>query len=319
MDILHHDSQLMSGYELSADGSIGEVLSTIIFPLMDSKTNEPHFPSLGFEVDGPIVHFILVSTPGGFAGALRHNTPVVTECEVHWVVTKVEAEVSSGILSETVLDTLSFKVTDPDNPHSPWDGIYPDRWFRHISMTLADRHSSTGQSKFGPDNNTAMRVWGVWTEIAPSTFNLPGQSSPINMGPVQKPLWSSDNPSLYAVSESALPWDTPNNVSQHMAKIIKVMNQGIRGNTRPQRSAEGRGREIVVGQAWVHVRFVKVNWSWIVIPLTFLLVSGFFHFATVVRTSKGPTGIGKAPGLVHLFDDAGEWRTSRWFSPGREP
>jgi hypothetical protein len=319
MNVPNHQAQLMSGYEVEADGSIGEVLSTRIFPLMDIVTNEPYLRSPNFDVKTPVVDFILASTPGGFAGARQNSTPVVTECEIHWVVKKLKAEVSLGVLVEEVLETLQFETVNSDNPYSPWDGLNSPIWLGNFSMDLADPHSPTSLSTFGLDNTTAKKVWAVWAEIAPSTFNLPADNNPVKTGPVQKVLWGSQIPDLQAVSDPILPWDTPNNVTQHMADAVKVMNQVIRRNALSQRGSEGRARDVAIGHAWIDVRFVKVNWAWITMPLALLLISGAFLLATVIRTSDGSISIGKTSGLGYLFNDTGERRMSKWLAPEQSP
>lgn len=60
--------QLMSGYELRDDGSIGEVLATRVSPLTDVYSKQQYFNgSISFpEVKNPVVDFVLVSTPDGF-------------------------------------------------------------------------------------------------------------------------------------------------------------------------------------------------------------------------------------------------------------
>lgn len=232
MKVPNHDSQLMSGYEVQSDGSLGEVLSTRMFPLMDVRTNEPYFRSIDFSVKSQVVDFILATTPGGFDGARSNNTPVVTECEVHWVVQKLKAEVSLGVLSEEVLETLEFEVDETNKPFSPWDGFNSYTWSEdsNYSMLLNDSHSPSGLSTFGLDNTTAKKVWEVWAEIAPSTFNLPAVDNPFKTGPIQIVMHGDGSPVLRAVSDPRLPWETPNNVSQHMADIVKVMNQVVRRN-----------------------------------------------------------------------------------------
>jgi hypothetical protein len=129
--------QLMSGYEVTADGSIGEVLATRFFSLSDILTHEQFFGgSVSFKnITHPIVDFILASTPGGFDGAVKNTTPVVTECEVHWVVKKLQAKVVSGNLTEEALETLQVS----SNFDNPWD---PDDWRQYrenITMTLCVR------------------------------------------------------------------------------------------------------------------------------------------------------------------------------------
>jgi len=107
----------------------------------------------------PVADFILASTPGGFDGVLQNNTPVVTECEIHWVVQLVNATVTSGFLTEEIMDTLEFEKGDPNNPWWPWESWNSGTWLANYSMTLDDPHSFTGgKSTFGFNNITAKKV-----------------------------------------------------------------------------------------------------------------------------------------------------------------
>jgi hypothetical protein len=303
LDVPNNPSQLMSGYEITADGSIGEVLTTRFFALSDVFTNEQSFGgSINFkDVKCPVVDFILVSTPGGFDGALNNNTPVLTECEIHWVVKLINSTVSSGRLNEEALETLQF-VTDLDNP---WDPNDSNVYRANFSMTLPDPHSFTGPtSTFGMSNITARKVWQVWAEIAPSTFNRPAASNPVKSGPVLKFSWLVQPPQLSEVLSPELPWDAPRNVSAHMADVVTVMNQVVRRNTL---SVRGR-HDVSVGQALRYAQFVEVKWLWITMPLVLILASGVFLAATVVRSSKDndKVGIWKTAALPSLFTGLGE-------------
>ena len=107
-------------------------------------------------VHNPVVDFLLVSTPDGFAGARRNETPVIQECEVHWVVKKLKASVYNGDLTEEALETPQFKNHWP----TPWDEV-DWNWYRaNFSMTLPDPHSVTGNfSEYRVENTSARRVW----------------------------------------------------------------------------------------------------------------------------------------------------------------
>jgi hypothetical protein len=108
----------------------------------------------------------MVSTPGSFDGALNNKTPVVTECEIHWVVNLIQANVTASILVEKALETLQFE-SDFDNP---WDPADPTKYRANFSLTLPDPHSVTGNySTFGLSNTTAYQVAAVRETV--SHFN----------------------------------------------------------------------------------------------------------------------------------------------------
>ncbi|TID18948.1 putative mannosyl-oligosaccharide glucosidase [Venturia nashicola] len=307
MKVPGHQDQLMSGYQVLPDGSKGEVLSNRFFPIMDIYTNEVYFGgSPNYKgLKNWVADFILVSTPGQFEGARQNNTPVITECEIHWVVKKIKSTVTAGILKEEeVGESLQFE----SNLDSPWDVDDPDSYVANFSMTLPDPHSFTGgKSMFGLDNTTAKKIWMVWAEIAPSTAVLPVAIDDSDIGPALKFYWAADTANVIGVPDRTkpiTPWDTPNNVTQHMSDAVTVMNQIVRRNTLSVR----RRQDISVGQAWITIVIVDIRWRWLSLPLILLIFSLMFLIATVVRSTKDADQIGifKTSALAVLFNGLGE-------------
>ena len=294
--------QLMSGYEVLANGSTGEILSTRFLALSDLFTNQQYFNgSVNFKnVSNPVVDFILVSTPGGFEGARTNATPVMQECEVHWVVKELQAKVVNNVLFEEPLNTLQFE----NHWDSPWNPDDPNWYQAEFSMTLPDPHSFTeGKSTYGLDNITARKVWQSWGQLAPSTFVRPNESAPY--GDSFKISWlAPSSPHLANMSEPVLPWDTPNNVSAHMADAVLAMNQVIRRNTLSQANRH----DVCVGRAYKNVVFVDVRWQWITLPVALLLFALLFLAATIYRSSKDREQIGvwKSSALAILFNGLGD-------------
>jgi hypothetical protein len=303
LDVPNNPTQLMAGYEITANGSIGEVMPMRFYALSDVYTNEQYFNgSVNFQdVKNPIVDFILASTPGGFDGALQNNTPVVTECEIHWVVKLLNATVASGKLTEETLETLQFE-SDLDNP---WDPDDSNVYAANFSMTLPDPHSVTGPSStYGMNNITARKVWQVWAELAPSTLNRPAADNPVKSGDVLKFQWLVSPPQLIQVLDLDIPWAAPHNVSEHMAEAVTVMNQVVRRNT----ISISKTHNVSVGKAFQQVVLVKIRWVWISLPVILLMFSLLFLIATVVRSSKteDQIGIWKTSALAILFNGLGE-------------
>ncbi|RDI81201.1 hypothetical protein Vi05172_g8850 [Venturia inaequalis] len=307
LDVPNYGKQLMSGYEVQPNGSVGEVVSARFFPIMDLATNQQYWngsyalhnvPSL------PVSDFIVVSTPEGFNGARNNATPVATECAVYWVVNELVASVSNGHLSEKILTTHHFESDLTD----PW-GADNQTYTANFSMTLPDPHSVTGStSTFGMDNTTAFKVWEVWTAIAPSTYNLLSYGDYRN---VQKYFWIATPPRLIVVDSPNFAWEPPNNITAHMANIILAQNQVLRRNSRraPDPRPGGGGESVAnvaVGQAFRNVQILKVRWAWIAMPFSLLLISGFFLAATVLRSSRDDIGIYKTSALASLFGGLGE-------------
>jgi hypothetical protein len=149
---------------------------------------------------------------------------------VHWVVQKLKAEVRSGRLTEELLETHQFEYTGVDDLYTPYNGYYGLAYNANFSLTLPDPYSPTGSSTFGLDNTTAFKVIEAWAaQIVPSSLVMPrpGKKS----GPGDKFYYWVDPPRFIEVKNRVppmLPWDTPNNVTAHMAEIVMVMNQVLR-------------------------------------------------------------------------------------------
>lgn len=302
LDVPNNGRKLMSGYEVKSDGTMGQILSTRFFPVMDLATDEQYWNgSYTFkDVKLPIADFIVVATPDGFTGAAKNKTPTATECELHWVVKKLQANVISGILTEETLQTLEFE-TDIE---SPWDPENDIGFGINYTMTLPDPHSfRDGKSTFGLDNVTAYKVWELWSELAPSTMVLSSQNNPIEGGPVFKYFWQASPPRLL----DGLPnnaWEPPNNVTDHMSQAITGMNQVIRRNAVSQTNSQA----VAVGQAFKYVVLVQIRWKWLSLPLLLLMFSFLFLVTTIVRSTKDQDQIGifKTSALAILFNGLGE-------------
>jgi hypothetical protein len=297
LDVPDYGKQLMSGYEITKDGSVGEVLSQRFFPVMDLSTNDQYWNgsySLQDASRVALADFIVASTPGSFDGARNNVTPVMTECEVHWVVNKIAASVTNGLLVEEVLETLKFE-SDLD---SPWDPVDGSEFVANFSMTLQDPHAVTGSfSTFGLDNTTAFKAFIVWAGIAPSTLNL--APNIINEA-LLKFSWYLSVPRMLITGQNS-PWEPPNNITQHMKDVIRVQNNMIRQNSNSQRGQAGQN--VAIGKAWKNLQVVRVQWAWLTMPLSLLIISGIFLVATVVRSSKDKVGIYKTSALVSLFSN----------------
>jgi hypothetical protein len=303
MNIPGQVPQLMSGYEVEADGAIGEVLATRFFALTDVLTNELFFDgSIHFkDIDHPVTDFVLASTPGGFDGAKRNETPVVQECEIHWVVKTVKAEVRGGQLFEESTAVHQF----PSSTELTWDPEDSNVYAAEFALTLPDPHSVTGEtSTYQVSNTTGRKVNQVWVQIAPSTYTLPSERNPAKTGRVLKYWWLTATPRLALINEPDLPWDTPHNATDHLAQAVKVMNQVIRRNTL---SASHR-HDVAVGLAYKTVVLVDIRWQWITLPVALLLFSLVFLATTMWRSSKDREAIGiwKTSALAILVNGLGD-------------
>ena len=100
-----------------------------------------------------------------------------------------------------------------------------------------------------------------------------------------------------------LPWDTPNNITAHMAQAVAGMNQVMRRNTL---SATYR-HDVAVGLAWKTVVIVSIRWQWITLPAALVLFALVFLATTIWKNSKQESiGIWKTSALAILFNGLGE-------------
>ncbi|QDS77460.1 hypothetical protein FKW77_006992 [Venturia effusa] len=302
MDVPSQGKTLMSGYEVKADGSMGQVLSTRFFPMQDLNSNELYWNgSINFpDIKLPITNFLVASTQDGFAGAMRNSTPVVTECELHYVVKKLNATVRAGELFEETLETLQFKSDLPD----VWDPINGGDYIVNYSMTITDPHSlhADGLSTFFVPNNTAFKLQAVWTQLVPSAMVLSSPTNPKEGGSVFKYYWPI-TPYRLLQDLPTNPWAPPNNITAHMARAVSTLNSVLRRNP-----TSNTGSNVSVGKAYLFVVLVDISWKWLSLPLILLTFSLMFLVTTIVRSTRDRESIGifKTSALAILFNGLGE-------------
>lgn len=274
--------RLMSGYQVIDNDTIGETLATRFLELSDIWTNQQYFHgSIQFRnTSDRIINFIHSSTPDSFEGVMNGHAPILHECEIHWALKEIQAEVSNGQLTERAINTLAFS-----NDTGPY--WHPDdvNWYLlNPQLTLPDVHSSTGSTLYRVDNTTARKVWQAFAQVAPSTYVKPNSTA--EYPPMLKAVWLAARPSaprLLEVLQPILPWDTPNNISAHLEKTVRMMNEVIRTNVLSRIDPE---RDYVKGEVWRNAVLVRVNWAWFAFPATLWCVAVVFLTATIWRSSK---------------------------------
>lgn len=234
-------------------------------------------------------------------GALRNNTPVIHECEIHWVINEIFTYITHGTPVEQVLSTKQFK----NYRDNPWDPNNPNVYQANFSMTLPDTHALTEDtSTFGLSNSTARKVWQSWAEFAPSAFIRPASNNLVTAEKVLKMSWLSGAPPHNSIiTKDLLPWDAPNNVTNHMAQAILAMNTVMRNNV----LSSANRKDAAYGRSYRYVTVVDVRWAWISLPATLLLFAGLFLLATILRARKDKNiGVWKTSALAVLFNGPGE-------------
>lgn len=281
LDIPDHGLELMSGFEVKADGSLGETLAMNFFELSDLWTNQQYLNgSIKFgHIGERVIDFVLASTPQAFAGARMNQTPILQECEIHWAVHKIRSEVRNGELFEKKLSSL---VNNQN--FGPYWAANDSNWYTFSpAFALPDAHSPDGASTYRASNITARKIWQSFTQRIPSTFVQPNDERPLRDTFMVKESWLSfTTPYLKVLPDSTLPWDTFHGTVSHMTKLIDVVNEVIRNNRLSQR---GQG-DVVVGTAFRNVVMVRVNWEWFAFPAALWCVAVIFLAITIWRTSR---------------------------------
>lgn len=288
LDVPSHPngSQLMSGYEVTANGTIGDVLTTRLFGLVDVFSTRDYLGGsiLFNRTKDRIVDFIIASTPGGFDGVRANHTPVLQECEVHWTIEEIQATVSNGLLLEKTIATLP--LSDDKSTNSHWDSE-DSAWYTHSpSLKLPDPHSLTGESTYSLDNTTARKVWQVLAMVVPSVVLQAGADTPIAGQKVMKLVYlNADGPQAPHFATDfgpSSPWDTPHNISAKMAEITTTMNHIIRNNVASVR----KHKDAVNGQVFRNVVLVRVRWTWFTFPAVLWCIAVFFLTMTIWKSSN---------------------------------
>jgi hypothetical protein len=298
-------SQLMSGYEVTPGDQIDELLATRIFSLMNVFTNQPYLNgSISFPlVRSRIIDFIVASTPDGFDGVRANQTPVLTECEVHWAVKLIQSEITNGVLRERTLRTLPFE----NEPAKHWDSEDSNLYRLQPELDLPDPHNPSQSLSFSVQNITARKVWQTWAQLAPSSL-IENRSLSIGAssgyGHFMKlvPLAADSGAPHMAEVERLedFPWQASRNISSHMSGIVQSMNQVIRNK------AFSGGEDYVLGQTWRNTVIVDVDWPWFAFPATIWSAAVAFLSITIWRTSQAEKKIGPyKTSLLPMLVDGG--------------
>ena len=294
--------ELMSGYVVNNDSSAGEALITRLYALRDQFTRKAIYGgSINFDkyVKTTIQDFILVATPDGAAGALRNATPIVHECELHWVVEKIQTEVKDGVLSEEVVEVIDLDVveTGETDNDSPWITM---GWYG-LNLTKAIQEPGWAVPfQFGMSNLTARRTIQALEEIVPTTVT----ADSANAAPVAKAFWRGAKPDSRGFPNALNPWLPPMNTTQYINDVARAMTIAARrvGNI------DDPQFDLVQGKAWDARTMIQIRWYWITLPLVLLLTSLIFLVATIVRSSKEESmlGVWKTSALAVLFNGLGQ-------------
>jgi hypothetical protein len=292
---------LMTGYNVNnVTGFPAETMATRLFPLWNETYRELiDGGSLNFkDVVFPIADFIIAQTPGALEGVYKNNTPIVHECELHWVVQRIESSIFEGNLTEnfTTYVEMNHQTFGDD---SPW--MLPVDYKPNFTLTLPDPHSSTGESTYRMDNITARRTIQLTDQMAPMSIIALTPNDTVRY----KWWWITYPPQQQDVDFLLHPFVQDDlNISDYMSQIARTMTNTARST----RDSATDDFQDVDGIAWKEVVMVDIRWVWITLPAALLLFSLLFLVATVVKSTKqdAQVGVWKTSALAVLFNGLGE-------------
>jgi len=288
---------LLTGYIADGENSseIGETLLMRNVPLTDFDTKEPKYGvgSIAFkEVRNPLLDALIVSAINGLDGVLQGEAPLVTECIVSWCVQTVESSYDSGIYREEVL----AEVWNTTNEHSvwPWHAEKFDVGLALIywdNVTIQATASSAAANKTTPmyfvSNLTALEAMTLFDDFFPASYTVNNETSE----PLMRYRNYDNGPWTLALDFN--PWLAPNNLTRHMERLATTMTNVIRSSP---------SKEMLKGDAYAVEKYIRVQWAWLIFPVTLLLLSLAFLVSTIIKTSKDTeTGVWKTSTMPTLL------------------
>lgn len=290
---------LMSGYTVNPNTSApGEALVVRTLPMLSVFDKTPVYGngSIRFpHVRDPIADSIIVSAADGTAGSVyRHEKPIAQECVLTWCVKTIASSYNAGAYQEEILKTHTNTTDGP----FPWKTVHTVShydegvWINYldqISIEINTNHSTTSPQTYGTDNNTAYAIMTIFNDIFPSFYTAPDETTEPMLHDRQ---WT--NGPAYLRKMSFNPWNTPNNVSTHLARLASAMTDRMRsaGLTNEEVEADAYDREV----------YIRVRWAWLAFPIALLLLSLAFLVATIWKTADtGAGGIWKTSAMPTLI------------------
>lgn len=285
------DRLLMSGYNLGPlNSSAGtafarEALLVRMLPLLTYPGKKPLYGgSINFKhIYNPIADVLIVGATDGPNSVYRNETPILQECALYWCVKRIKSSYYWGEYKEEVLSTLTNTTAGP----SPWKVVVlpPQNGVSLTDMSFTQNITIKSPSTQGPNpeygmsNGTAFRNSRLFDDIFPGFLTVKNPSAEPLLrykfwvkGPMQRTF-------------SFNPWLSPNNIPQHLDRLATAITNSMRSSP---------SSETVMGMAFGIEQFVKVTWTWLILPLFILVLTLIFLVATILKTrEKDSTGIFK--------------------------
>lgn len=289
---------MMSGHMFDSNTSTpGDALIVRALPMLSVFDKIPVYGngSIKFpHMRNPIADVLVVSAADGTAASVyRHEKPVAQECVLTWCVKTIKSSYTAGAYQEEVVDIHANTTAGP----FPWrtvhqvtfeEGVWID-YLEQIIIDVDTEHSASGPLTYGTDNNTAYAIMTIFDDIFPSFYTAPDDKTE----PMLHERHWTDGPA-YLRKLTFNPWNTPNNISTHLARLASAMTDRMRsaGLTNEQIEADAYNREV----------YVSVRWAWLTFPVALLLLTLAFLVATISKTSHtGTIGVWKTSAMPTLI------------------
>ncbi|EAT86306.2 hypothetical protein SNOG_06475 [Parastagonospora nodorum SN15] len=268
------DPILMSGYMVDNNGKPkGEALLMRTLPLLSNPLREPLWGAgtINFkEIRNPIVD-VLISSSAEASDVFANKPPVLQECVLAWCVKTVKSSYYVGTYKEDVTSTMINNTSGPQ----PWsatkleDGSTYTDYLENVTIAAPSTGKNFSQWGWGVNNDTMFQTVVIFDRMFPA-FTTVGNDS-------QRVLrWKTGHPTEVRTKRPDFnPWLLPNNITQHMDRLVEAMTNVIRSSS---------SSELITGDAFDNEVYVRVRWAWLSLPLGLLLISCVFLLATVIKS-----------------------------------
>ncbi|CAA9956480.1 DUF3176 domain containing protein [Pyrenophora teres f. maculata] len=290
------DPILMSGYMVDEAGNrTGEVLLSRTLPLVTNYMREALWGdgSINFKhIRNPIVDALISSASNDTDDVFSNKMPALHECVVSWCVKTIQSSYYLGTYQEVVTNVFLNETQGPYPWRTAWladEGYALTDYLENVTISAPQTSQSFPEYGWGVSNDTMLNTVLIFDRIFPS-FTTSTNESDV---PVLR--WRTGSPTLArTLFPEFNPWLSPNNITQHMERMVNSITNAIRSST---------SGETVFGHSFENEIYVEVTWGWLSLPLCLLLVSFVFLVSTVVKsaTEKGQVSIRKNSAIATLL------------------
>ncbi|KAF2430987.1 hypothetical protein EJ08DRAFT_660400 [Tothia fuscella] len=262
---------LMSGYALdNKTRAPTKALISRQLRLMDF-VNPLWGGSLRFKATKDVIFDWMTVASSSGDSVYANQTPIATECVLHWCSKSISAAYEDGRYNEEVIST-----SVNESGHSMFNGFntsIKNSKVVHLNY-LQDIHITPPGQQFSlsVSNVSHLQGWITLAQYAPSHMT---QSDSTAIPQIQFWTPSEDGPtSVKPLQSSESPWAPPHNVSLHVANLARGLTQLIRSYS--------NSTDPVLGYGSMETYF-QIRWAWFALPVILLVSTLIFLVITIWR------------------------------------